>query len=62
MSFNPPSTIRTALYVMMVFINAMMAVLVSSEVKLPVLLVAFVAGFNAVVGLMASANVTPDEE
>ena len=61
MKFNPPSSIRTGLYVLSVFINAVMGVLITSEVSLPVVVLALVAGFNAVVALMAGVNVTPDE-
>ena len=62
MRFNPSSSVRTALYVLAVFLNAVMGVLVTSSVVIPVLVLALMAGFNAVVALMAGANVTPEEE
>jgi hypothetical protein len=60
MSINPSSTVRTGLYVLSVFINAVMGVLVTSEVVIPIIALALVAGFNAVVAIMAGANVTQD--
>jgi len=62
MRFNPSSSVRTALYVLSVFINAVMGVLVTSDIVIPVVALALVAGFNAVVALMAGANVQPDLE
>lgn len=62
MSINPSSTIRTGLYVIAVFINAVMGVLITSDVVVPVMVLALVAGFNAVVALMAGANVNPEQE
>jgi hypothetical protein len=59
-SINPSSAVRTGLYVISVFINAMLGVLVTSEVVIPIIALALVAGFNAVVAIMAGANVTPD--
>ena len=58
--FNPPSAIRSALYVLSVFINATLAVLISSDVELSVYILAVVAGFNAVVALMARSNVSEE--
>lgn len=62
MKFNPPSQIRTALYVATVFINAMMFVIIARDVMIPVLLEGGIAGLNAVVAIMAGVNVTPEEE
>lgn len=62
MRFNPSSNVRTGMYVFSVFINAVMGVLLTSSVVVPVVAVALLAGFNAVVALMAGANVTPDEQ
>lgn len=56
-----PSSVRSALYGFTIFVNAMVAVVVT-EVKLSVWVLGAVAGFNALVALMAHANVTPDEE
>lgn len=61
MNINPPSSVRTGLYVTSVFINAVTGVLITSEVVVPVVALALIAGFNAVVALMAGANVTQDE-
>ena len=60
--FNPPSSVRSVLYVLTVFINATLGVLVASGVEVSVYVMAVVAGFNAVVALMAKSNVTPDEQ
>ena len=62
MTFNPSSTVRTSLYVFSVFINAVAGVVLTSDVVVPIIAVALLAGFNAVVALMAGANVTPDVE
>lgn len=61
MKFNPPSTVRTFLYVMGVAINTFVGVLLTSDIKLSVYVLAAIAAYNAVVALMAGANVTPDE-
>lgn len=60
--FNPPSSVRSTLYVITVFINAMMLVFTAREVAIPVLLEAAISGLNAVVAVMAVANVKPDVE
>lgn len=62
MKFNPSSSVRTTLYVLSVALNAFMAVLLTSDVNISVFVLAGVASFNAVVALMAGANVTPDEQ
>jgi hypothetical protein len=62
MQFNPPSAVRTTLYVTSVALNAMMGVILTSEVEVSVYVLAGIAGFNAVVALMAGLNVTPDQE
>jgi hypothetical protein len=62
MRFNPPAPFRTSIYITSVFINAMVAAFVSSGLEVPLLLNAALAGFNAVVLVMAGANVTPDEQ
>jgi len=62
MKLNPSSSVRTALYVLSVAINAFMAVLLTSDVVISVFILAGIAAFNAVVALMAGANVTPDEK
>jgi hypothetical protein len=61
MKLNPPSAVRTVMYAFMIFINAFMAVIVSSDVKVPIVFIALLAGYNAVMGVMAGVNVTPDE-
>jgi hypothetical protein len=61
MKLNPPSIVRTFLYVSSVFINAMMGVFLTSDIQIPVGVIAILSGFNAVVALIAGANVTPDE-
>lgn len=61
MNINPPSKVRALLYIMAVFANAVMGVLASSSVAVPIIVVALLAGFNAVVALMAGVNVTPDK-
>lgn len=59
---NPPSKLREAVYLLSVFINATLAVLVASDVAVSIYVVAGISGFNAVVLAMAKSNVTPDEE
>lgn len=49
--------IRSAIYTLTVFVNALVAV-VQTEVKLSVWVLGVVAGFNALVALMAKANVS----
>lgn len=58
---NPTSTVRSLIYLLSVFINACTAFLVASGVVLNIWLLAIVAGFNAVVAVMARANVTPEQ-
>lgn len=60
--FNPSSSARSALYALQVFVNATVGVLVASKVEISVYVIALIAGFNAVMGLLAKANVTPDEQ
>ena len=55
---NPSSTIRSIIYVVGVFLNAFIASLIGANVHLPVWVVASLAGYNAVMALMARANVT----
>lgn len=62
MKLNPSSNVRTMLYVLSVAVNAFMAVLLTNDVEMNVYALAGIAAFNAVVALMAGANVTPDEE
>lgn len=62
MSINPSSRVRTTLYVLGVFVNATMGALITSEVVVPVIALALLAGFNAVVAIMAGVNVRPDGE
>lgn len=62
MKINPSSAVRTSLYILAVFINAVMGVLITSQVAIPVLVLALVSGFNAVVAVMAGVNVTPDQK
>ena len=61
MNINPSSNIRTVLYLVTVFINAVVGVVTTSGVVVPIAVLAIVAGFNAVVALMAGANVAPDK-
>jgi hypothetical protein len=60
MRLNPSSTVRATLYVVSIFINAVMGVMIANEVVMPVFVLALLAGFNAVVAVMAGANVTSD--
>lgn len=60
-SINPSSKVRYAVYVLSIFINAAVAVLVT-QVEVSVYVLAAVAGLNAVVAVIAGHNVTPDEE
>jgi hypothetical protein len=53
--------VRAIVYLLSVFINASIAI-VLTEVKLSVWVLGGVAGFNAVVAILAKANVTPDEQ
>lgn len=62
MNVKVPSNVRAALYVVSVFLNTFTAALVAGGVKLNIWVVAGLAGFNAVVALMARANVSPNEE
>lgn len=57
---NPSSKVRAIIYTLGVFVNAFFGVLATGEVKLPIWVVAALAGFNAVLALMAKANVTPE--
>ena len=61
MKLNPSSSVRTSLYIMSVFVNACLAVLTSSGVVIPIMVLAVIGGFNAVVAFVAGVNVTPDE-
>lgn len=58
---NPPSYVRTGMYALSVFVNAVLGVLLANEVSVSVYIIAVVAGYNAVVALMAGANVTPED-
>lgn len=60
MKFNPKSTVRTAIYTLSVFVNATVAVLMTSDVVLSPWVLAPIAGLNAVVAFMAGANVNED--
>lgn len=62
MSINPSSKVRFTLYVAGVFLNASTGFLVASGVEVPVLLMAALAGYNAVIAVMAGTNVNPDME
>lgn len=62
MNINPPSVVRQLAYIVSVFVNASMGVLIANNVELSVWVLAVIAGFNAVVALMASINITPDQE
>lgn len=62
MKLNPSSNVRTSLYIITVFMNAMIGALVASGVAVSVFVLATMAGFNAVVALMAGINVTPDQK
>ena len=62
MKLNPSSAVRTVLYALSVGVNAFMAVVITSDVEVNIFVLAGVAAFNAVVALMAGANVTPDKE
>lgn len=58
---NPSAGIRYYIYVVAVFVNATV-VAAQTQVDLPWYVVSVVAGFNAVVAVIAGHNVTPDEE
>lgn len=62
MRLNPSSSVRIVLYALSVAVNAFMGVLLTSDISISVYVLAGVAAFNAVVALMAGANVTPDKE
>jgi hypothetical protein len=55
---NLPPKVRSVVYVLSVFINAVFGVLATNEVKLSVWVVAGLAGFNAVVAVLAARNVS----
>ena len=59
---NIASNVRSAIYVTSVFVNAMVAFLVAANVELNVWALAVLAGLNAVVAVVARANVTPDHK
>lgn len=58
MQINPAPQVRQALYVVAVFLNAVVGALQASDVVIPVLAAALLAGYNAVVAIMATANVS----
>lgn len=60
MNVSIPSNVRAALYLLSVFIGSTVAFLTAAGVKLSVWVLALAAGFNAVVAIVARANVTPD--
>lgn len=62
MKLNPSSNVRTSLYIFTVFMNAVIGALVASGAAVSVIILAVMAGFNAVVALMAGINVTPDQK
>lgn len=62
MKLNPSSSIRTALYVTGVAVNAFMGVVFTSDIEVSVFVLAGLAAFNAVLAAMAGVNVTPSEE
>lgn len=57
---NPSSKVRDAIYLISVFVNATVAVLLT-EITLSIWVIALVAGFNAAVAILAKKNITPDE-
>lgn len=61
MKINPPSIVRGTIYGITTFLNAFVAVYVGAGevVGLPVL--AVLAGLNALVGIMAAVNLTPEK-
>lgn len=61
MKINPPSAVRTILYITSVFVNAMVGVLLVNEITVSAYALALIAGLNAVVALMAGVNVNPEE-
>lgn len=62
MSINPPSKLRDAIYLVSVFVNAVLASLLATGVSISVYIVAGIAGLNAINFVMAKKNVTPDEK
>lgn len=61
MKINPPSSVRTALYVLSVALNTFMAVLLTGDMVINIYILASVSAFNAVVALMAGVNVNPEQ-
>lgn len=59
MEVNLPAKIRTIIYLLSVFVNATLAV-VLTEVTVNIWVLGVVAGLNALVALLAKSNVTPD--
>lgn len=57
---NSP-TLRTVIYLLGVFINAVTATAAASEVKIPVVAIIVLSGVNAVIAAIAKSNVTPEE-
>lgn len=57
---NPSSKVRDSIYLISVFVNATVAVLLT-EITLSIWVIALVAGFNAAVAILAKNNITPDE-
>lgn len=56
---NLPSNVRSAIYLLSVFINTFIAAIIAAGVHLSVFVIAGVAGINAVVAILAKVNVTP---
>lgn len=59
---NLPANIRTIIYVLTVFGNAVLGAFIAAGTEVPIVVTAVAAGFNAVVALLAGRNVTPDKK
>ena len=56
-----PAGVRDALYALGVFVNAMVAVVVT-EVSLSVWVIGALAGYNAFLGILAKVNINHEDE